>query len=136
MPTFYPDSHGIPSYIYSAANLKNVVEVTPCHTEIEDRSRVSGLLFRYADGRRACVGEIRTDLLGKTLEVKPLKGLHLAFSRADRGPYLAKLSLGAPLEKESFYWLSLPWAGLLEWWFIYGHCKVVHGSQESPSLFN
>lgn len=128
----YPFSHGTADYFYSSA-----VEVTPCQRELATYSPIIGLLLRYADGQRACVGEFRMDCIGETLEVDASHRLHLGFARAKKiPPHVSKLELCHPQDGGSLRWLSVPWTGKLEWWFTYGHCKVHHGGQESPSLFS
>lgn len=122
--------------MYSSASLEDVVEVTPSQMELATHSPISGLLFQYANGERACVGDVRLDSLGETLLVQPASRLHLTFKQ-DRsvGPHATRLYLDSSLDKGSREWLSLPWTGVLEWWFAHGHCKVYHQGKESPSVF-
>ncbi len=139
MPTPYPRPyrHGIGDYFYSAASLGQVVEITPCRRQLGTYTPIVGLLFRYADGHRASIGEFRMDCLGETLRVDQAQNLHLGFARAEKiHPHVARLELSHPRETGSLYWLCMPWTGKLEWWFCFGHCKVYHEDQESPSLFN
>lgn len=82
----YPFSHGTADYFYSSASLEHVVEVTPCQRELATYSPIIGLLLRYADGQRACVGEFRMDCIGETLEVDASHRLHLGFARAKKTP--------------------------------------------------
>lgn len=136
-PMSYPQTHGILDYYYSAASLEEVVEVTPCQVKLATHSHISGLIFQYANGERACVGEIRLDCLGETLLVQPKSRLHLAFKmERSVGHHVTKVWLDNTLDKGSREWLSLPWTGVLEWWFAHGYCKVYHQGKESPSLFN
>lgn len=114
-PMSCPKTHRIVKYFYSAASLEDVVEVTPCEIKLATHSHMSGLIFQYANGERACVGEIRLDCLGEPLLVQPKSRLHLAFKR-DRsvGPYATRFWLDNTLDEGSPEWLSLPWTGVLE----------------------
>ncbi|RSL92063.1 hypothetical protein CEP52_014044 [Fusarium oligoseptatum] len=124
-PMSCPKTLGILDYFYSAASLEEVVEVTPCRVKLATHSLISGLIFQYANGERACVGDIRLDSLGETLLVQPESRLHLAF-KMDRsvGPHATRFCLDSSLDEGTPEWLSLPLMGVLEWWFAYGHCKL------------
>jgi hypothetical protein len=53
----------------SLDSLDSVVEVTPCLSEVKGFEPVIvGLIFRYKDGRRASVGQIRLDRLQLTVK--------------------------------------------------------------------
>jgi hypothetical protein len=101
-PMSYPQTHGILDYYYFAASLEELVEVTPCQVKLATHSHISGLSFQYANGERACVGEIRLDCLGETLLVQPKSRLHLAF-KMDRsvGHHVTKVWLDNTLDKGS-----------------------------------
>lgn len=133
----YPERITMEDYFYTTATLDDVVEITPCRREFNHHSAITGLLIRYSNGNRACVGQFRLDCIGPVLEVGGSQKLHLGFARSHlNAPYLAEAALFPPSRREPYEWLDVPWEGRLEWWFSFWQTKIHHGSQESPSLVN
>ncbi|KAL1864061.1 hypothetical protein VTK73DRAFT_6190 [Phialemonium thermophilum] len=118
------------TYFYSVAELSDVVEITPCQVRLATYSPVIGLLLRYADGSRACVGQFRLDAAGMSLRVDPSHDLRLGFAVADAIPvHAAAVEVCDPLRRrqgERLRWESFPWRGRMEWWFMNGHSEVYH----------
>lgn len=133
----YPESASLDDYFYTSAALENVVEITPCEGKAAgSKQSIIGLLFRYADGHQACVGQFRLDCAGTTLVVVGAASprLWLSFDKDDDGrPFVSGVGVGvcrAP-ERESHDCLYVSWDGNLEWWFTYNQCKVYYKSQSS-----
>jgi hypothetical protein len=141
------------SWFYTKAPLSCVSEIIPCrwqqskHSEddpspprpgirIENRySPITGLLLRYSDGSRACVGEFRLDYAClPPLVVGDAPRLYLGFtSKVQLHSYMAEIRLTRPtgLEESSLKWLEVDWTGELEWLFNYFACQVFHGDRAS-----
>ena len=140
-PTLRPRDYSRGIFFYSAASLQGVVEITPCRKRLKTHTAIVGLLFHYAGGSRACLGQFRMDWAEETLQVGHAQGvLHLGSSRGARmSPYLATLEL-VPRQTEtgSLDWLHLARTGELEWLCGDGftHCEVSHKGQQSPPLFD
>lgn len=146
-PDFIPQPGFIPPnsllkvdrFYYSFAILDDVTEVTPCVFEVENFVQaVAGFLFRYRDGRRACVGQIRLDMLQPALEVTTAsQEIYLQFKRSDKGTVNAtRVSVDASeLDHESdpsasFVYLQL--SGKLEWCFSHNQSLVSYHGNTSP----
>ncbi|KAK2036466.1 hypothetical protein LZ31DRAFT_561119 [Colletotrichum somersetense] len=121
-----PKPSNIPGsdYFYSTATLGGVNEITPCQARINGQTKVIGLLLRYSDGYRACLGQIRLDCLSTSLQVGSNWSMWLVFSKDEHGCFVAGLTLSRP-EKDKLP-CSLEVCDLddLDWWFYLQDCKV------------
>jgi hypothetical protein len=132
-----------PSWYYSDASLEDVVEITPCRWHEpgqQSHSKIIGLLLRYSNGSRACLGEFRLDCACTPLRVGDTEKLHLGFNMTPRPypvPYLAEIRFSSPPAPSDWeldeQWLEIPWKGILQWWFKHNHiCRVIYGDMASP----
>jgi hypothetical protein len=119
-------------------SLDSVVEVTPCLSEVKGFEPVIvGLIFRYKDGRRASIGQIRLDRFQPALEVDIASmGMCLRFVRSAQG-FINVIGVDVqtcPPSDEQVYdaRLEVPWQGKLEWWFSHRESWVCHEFQSSP----
>jgi hypothetical protein len=111
---------------FSSCRLKNIVEVTPCRSPPGQQyaeGAVIGMLVRYANGDRACVGAFRFDWAAG--EALCIQKLYLGYGQgrvmdvrndmpaADDGP-------------DGLSWTEVPLEGKLEWWFSYDAAEVHH----------
>lgn len=135
-PSRYPPSL-IPSFPppYSQHNelwqytncwMDNVQEITPCIDRSLRYRSVIGMLLRYRDGRRACLGQYRLDWAATSLSVDHSQPLRIGFARSPaRLPYVAVIGQGkGGDEPEDMRWLEVPWQGRLEWWLSHGQCRL------------
>lgn len=129
-PSSFPESSSLQNYFYSSAMLDNVAEVAPCR--LLQKKKVSGLLFRYSDGREACDGEIRLDCVGRFVQLSKLMKLWMEFGYGDRGVFVRTVQFSRPPKGSTSQWLEVPMRGLLEWWFTWDQCKIYHGGRTSP----
>lgn len=130
------------SWYYSDASLEGVVEITPCRWHEagqQSHSKIIGLLLRYSNGSRACLGEFRLDCASTPLRVGDTEKLRLGFNLTHplRLPYLAEIRFSPPPAPSDWepdeQWLEIPWKGTLQWWFVRNHCcRVVYGDMASP----
>lgn len=114
-------------YFYTAASLESITDIVPCLGGLQVDSPIVGLLLRYSDGRRACVGKARLDRLGPRIVVDASEVLFLGFARTARmrRQYVASVEVSkAPPDQGSLAWLGVPWKGRLEWWFTSAECFV------------
>ncbi|KAF5613292.1 uncharacterized protein FSUBG_1022 [Fusarium subglutinans] len=147
MPSFNP----LRTIHYSSASLENITEVLVCKSknqkdmgmilELDWENRrfietpyrkVTGLLFRYADGTEASVGCFRFDWAETPLTRGDSTGLFFGTKpeQSSREPSHVAVVRVAPPEG-GFIWLGVPWAGVLEWWFSPDSLdtEITHGLQ-------
>ena len=130
------------SWYYSDASLEGVVEITPCRWHEagqQSHSKIIGLLLRYSNGSRACLGEFRLDCASTPLLVGDTEKLRLGFNLTHplRLPYLAEIRFSPPPAPSDWepdeQWLEIPWKETLQWWFVRNHCcRIVYGDMASP----
>ncbi|KAL2017479.1 hypothetical protein VTK56DRAFT_2075 [Thermocarpiscus australiensis] len=101
-------------------------------------SVITGLLLHRSKAHRSnprtsCVGQIRLDSLGSSLEIGTSHTLWLQFSPTKMGGYCVTVAATSPpSDIHAPNWLALPCSGLLEWWFSFRQCRVHHKDQVSP----
>ncbi|KAH6707376.1 hypothetical protein EV126DRAFT_159646 [Verticillium dahliae] len=131
----YPVGVVLEAYTFTSASLANITELAACRTRGTDKPAILGLLFRYADGRRTSVGQVRLDYLAEPLEVKSSESMYLGFARTHDGcPYVDSVE-SFPSRRDITY-LKISWEGNMEWWFSHRQC-VVHcngHSSQDPRL--
>lgn len=127
----YPESTSLSNYFYTCATLKNVVEVTPCERKVAGKRSIIGLLFRYSDGTKACVGQFRLDCAATTLVVGNRPQLWLSFDNDNGRPLVGDIGLSRAPKPKSCDCLYVTWDGKLEWWFTYNQCQLYYKDQSS-----
>ncbi|KAI1474946.1 hypothetical protein F4774DRAFT_429421 [Daldinia eschscholtzii] len=122
--------------LFSSAALQDVMEIIPCERRHETHTAITGLLIRYANESRACVGEVRLDSLCTPIRVEGPSRLYLGFAKTMKYsfPYVASIAVHPPGDRGSYEWIELDWVETLEWWYESRQCKVWHRDGESPSL--
>ncbi|KAH8689330.1 hypothetical protein BGW36DRAFT_412163 [Talaromyces proteolyticus] len=128
------------NYFFSSASLEEVVEVTPCLLEVSGFGpAIMGLLLQYEDGRRAAVGQVRTDRFQSSLAVnKSSWGLCLQFSRSAQDLVnVSSVDVQSKTVSDDKIeaGLEIPWQGKLEWWFCSTQSWLYHKSGSSPMPF-
>ncbi|KAK1990624.1 hypothetical protein LX36DRAFT_390852 [Colletotrichum falcatum] len=131
----YPISRPHEYFAWNRTQLNDVVEVVPCYGLSHGKTIIIGLLFHYADGKTASVGQIRLDRLGKVLIVDSDCKLWLGFWQSDDGPCVshAVLAPKQPRLLDCDSWLEVEWCDDLEWWFSNRQCQLSHQGRLSPS---
>lgn len=110
---------------FSFCRLQNVAEVIPCRSPPGQKyaeGAVIGMLVRYANGDRACVGAFRFDWAAEPCETGRTRKLYLGcgWGRVmDVGNHL-------PAADGGLSWTEIPLEGKLEWWFTYDRAEVHH----------
>lgn len=125
IPSFPPPYSHKELWHYTNCRMEGVQEITPCVGMLEYRP-VIGMLLRYHDGRRACLGQYRLDWAAGPLVVDPSRPLRMGFARSPGLlPYVAVATQDeGGAEREGMRWLEIPWQGRLEWWFAEGQCRL------------
>ncbi|KAF4955359.1 hypothetical protein FGADI_4603 [Fusarium gaditjirri] len=97
----------------SEVSLDAVREVQICREKSQKGDSISGLLFRYKDGSRACVGRFRFDHAKEILSVADSTCLYLGTRYSDQGTrVLSEFCLSKPeYEDEYLEWKSTMWKG-------------------------
>ncbi|KAI1820331.1 hypothetical protein F4861DRAFT_73742 [Xylaria intraflava] len=114
-------------WYYTNCRMEDVMEITCCADKVAPHRPIIGMLLRYSNGRRACVGQYRMDWTVDTLTVDPLRPLSIGLGRTKRRfPYVAEVSLKGLGKSglDSISWMDIPWHGRLEWWFSQRQCKL------------
>lgn len=111
---------------FSSCRLENAVEVVPCRSRLGGVSAnaVTGLLVRYANGDRACVGSFRFDWAGETCEVGRGGRLYIGCGRHPES--VRDVRNEPPPVDNGLSWLEVPLSGKLEWWSLAETWKVYH----------
>jgi hypothetical protein len=136
------------SWHFSAAELNNVIEITPCldrtHARLPNAKpkttrinypRIKGLLLRYADGKRECLDSYRLGRTPASLETSKDSVLCLCFERDGFGNvYLDKVELGRSPYRNDDCWMRLPLQGKVEWWSSYTQTMVCNQTKASSDV--
>ncbi|KXX73655.1 putative tRNA sulfurtransferase [Madurella mycetomatis] len=109
---------------FSSCKLEDVAEVTLCRSRRRSPGGVIGLLVRYANGDRACVGSFRFDWASEPYLVGKASRLYLGCSREPQ--WVKDVRLEPPADDGGLSWMAVPWSGTLEWWFSAKRCEVHH----------
>ncbi|KAI0490551.1 hypothetical protein F4859DRAFT_520317 [Xylaria cf. heliscus] len=116
----------------NVAKTDDVMEITCCVKQAATHRPIVGMLLRYSNGRRACVGQYRTDWAFDNLTVDPSRPLNIDFGKDKRRlPYVAGVNsrgLGGPGSTSR---MDIPWHGRLEWWLTKRQCKLYHSEFEN-----
>lgn len=110
----------------SEASLENVEEIVVCEEQSgQDTSDISGILFRYTDGKQACVGKFRLDHMQPPLSVAGSKCLYIGIKTFDDEKSVVKRVVVSEHEREvGFEWTKIPWKGNLVWKFTQEHSDI------------
>jgi hypothetical protein len=118
------------SWYHSSCSLSDIVEVIPCHEKEGKRRHIIGMLLRYRDNRRACVGYYRQDWTTQPLQVYGSFfkiGLAGPGNRRRNGYRVMAIKTDiTAFCHDSYTWRQLPWSGILEWWFTRCTSYVSH----------
>ncbi|SPO01888.1 uncharacterized protein DNG_04561 [Cephalotrichum gorgonifer] len=110
---------------YSHCRMEDVAEITLCVGRISGIKAVIGLLLRYNNGRRSCLGRYRLDWTLAPVRVDPARMLRIGMGQTDDElPYVAEVGVGGVSGPESLTWVDVPWKGRLVWWFAHSHCRL------------
>lgn len=123
-PPFF-NGHSLHQY-FSSCRLEDVVEVALCRTRLGGVSEdaVTGLLVRYANGDRACVGSFRFDWASPARQVGRTGRLYIGCGQ--RLNCVRDVRIEPPLVDNGLSWMEVPLSGKLEWWSSVGSCRVYH----------
>lgn len=126
-----PYSQSQDHWQYTNCLMDDVQQITPCMDRSLTYRSVIGMLLRYGDGRRACLGQFRLDWAATPLVVDPTRPLRVGFARSPvLLPYVAVIGQDETDEEpEDMRWLEIPWQGKLEWWSANGHCRLDSSSE-------
>lgn len=116
-------------WYYTNCRMEDALEITCCTDNTAPHKPIIGMLLRYSNGGRACVGQYRMDWALDTFTVNPSKALRIGFGKTRRNfLYVARTSLQglASPDLDSLTWVDIPWHGRLEWWFSQRQCKLCY----------
>ncbi|KAM0195132.1 hypothetical protein ACHAPA_005729 [Fusarium lateritium] len=110
------------------ASLESVDEVVLCKEQSsKDSSDISGMLFRYTNGKQACVGKFRLDHMQPPLSIAGSECLYIGIeSSDDNEPVVKRVALSEPEPEEGLKWTKTPWKGSLVWKFTQEHSDIKH----------
>ncbi|KAF5021324.1 hypothetical protein F66182_6646 [Fusarium sp. NRRL 66182] len=133
----HPDIHA--NFHWSSASVDHVAEISICRRPSRDTSEILGLMLHYADGNRACLGQVRLDCLDPPFVVTPSQSLHLGSkTTAGKGPHIVRACISGTDEdrksvegSEIDIWFEVVWSGTVEWWFTDKQCHVWQDGRHS-----
>jgi hypothetical protein len=110
----------------SEASLENVEGIVLCEEQSgKDTSVISGMLFRYTDGKQACVGKFRLDHMQPPLSVIGSECLYMGIkSFDDEKSVVKRVALSEPEPEEGLEWTKTLWKGNMVWRFTQEHNDV------------
>ncbi|CZT43169.1 uncharacterized protein RSE6_03163 [Rhynchosporium secalis] len=121
-------------WFYSFCSMKDVMKITLCIDKTAGHKPIIGMLLNYSNKHCACVGQYRLDWVLKPFEVNQARKLHIGIKRTTKGfPYVADISMHAPIDCSSTSWLDVSWSGTLEWSFSHRQCKLYYNSNQERS---
>ncbi len=114
-------------WFYSFCSMEDVIEITLCIDKTACHRPIIGMLLRYRNEHRACVGQFRLDWVRKPIEVNQAEKLHIGIQKTKKGyPYVADINVHSPADRSSISWLDVSWNGFLEWSFSHRQCKLYY----------
>ncbi|KAJ4233200.1 hypothetical protein NW759_001981 [Fusarium solani] len=133
-PPVFPSQN---PWFASRCSLEGVKEVTLCRDVSISHRPVIGMLVKYTDGHRECLGQFRFDRALKTIQADQSGGLHISLQMMEDlvmededSTYVADVygfPLGDPsICPENESWVEVSWSGTLEWKFRWAECTVTH----------
>lgn len=111
-------------WFFSTCNIRGSTEITLCKDASLGHTPIIGMLLRYADDHRACVGQFRFDMALETIRVEQDMVLYLGSRRTTKlYLYVAEVTVCPPFDPD-LTWINIPWERSLEWWWSSRHCIV------------
>ncbi|RGP62448.1 hypothetical protein FLONG3_10220 [Fusarium longipes] len=96
----------------SGASLGGVEEVVIC----KDKTKISGLLLRYTDGKQTSIGRFRFDCAEPPLFVVGLSCLYTGYRLSDKGKSIMEaITLSNSGHEEGLQWNKMPLDGIISW---------------------
>lgn len=133
----YPASPNSDSFIWTRAPVENVVAVRPCRRQIKGETWIIGLMFYYADGKHAPVGEVRLDHLDGPITIHGRQPLYLGFTSAERkGPFISRIeTTDEQSDSNVRMWFEIAFGSTpLEWWLSARQCQVYQSGRRSLAV--
>jgi hypothetical protein len=108
------------------ASLEKVEEIVLCEEQSgKDNSVISGMLFRYTDGKQACVGNFRLDHMQPPLSVAGSAFFYIGIKSFDEERSVVKrVALSEPEPEEGLEWTKALWKGNIVWRFTQEHIDI------------
>lgn len=107
--------------------MQGITEIICCVDRMAGHRPVVGMLIRYGDGHRACLGQYRLDWAASPMEAEASTPLRIGIAKTTAGfPYVARVDFQGCDDGPSLEWLHVPRSGRLEWWFSPRQCKICH----------
>lgn len=123
LPALEPVHGCLSGWYYSSCRLSDVVEITPCR---KANGLIIGMLLRYSNDHRECVGQYHLDRTTRSLQVSS-KYLNIGLHAAGTGQQqVMELAVDTELFQASCAWKQIPWSGTLDWWFRVDVCVPHH----------
>ena len=116
-------------WFYSYCSMEDVVEINLCVDKTASHRPIVGMLLRYSNMHRACVGQFRLDWAHRPLQVNQAGRLHIGMKKTGKGhSYIADININSPTDRGSTTQFDIPWNGILEWSFSHRQCVLYYNS--------
>ncbi|KAI1500052.1 hypothetical protein F5X99DRAFT_430004 [Biscogniauxia marginata] len=121
-------------WYYSSCAMRGITEITLCVNRNLPHKPITGMLLRYEDGHKACVGQMRLDWTLRPIVVGQAGKLRIGSLRTEkRFLYVAIISVRERVDRDDCSWLDVPWHGTLEWWFSLRNTVIRYSKVERNS---
>lgn len=120
-------------FYYACPSLENLETITMCH--MNQSNVISGLLLHYAGGHRECVGQVRPDRLGKSLNLDGGQPFFVGFELiSGKFPQVTEIEMDqADLRTNRS--MRIGGNGSLEWWWSRRQCQLLYEGTASPETY-
>ncbi|KAJ6779948.1 hypothetical protein PWT90_06594 [Aphanocladium album] len=105
---------------YTKTTLKLATEIRLC----QDDTRITGLVFHFADETRGYVGRLDEVKLQRPIRVTE-QGIWIQSELNGEYPFISKVTVARPTNAHDY--LHVQWKGIIRWWASRTQCEVRYG---------
>ncbi|KPM34085.1 hypothetical protein AK830_g12489 [Neonectria ditissima] len=126
-PFFWTQSNE--PWFVSSCDMEGIVELTLCRDLSLTHKPILGILVKYENGHRDCLGQFRYDKLLERVRVDRTAELYIGSRRTARSfLYVVDVLTSPPADREELFWMEISRGGTMEWWSSLRHSVVRHTS--------
>lgn len=109
--------------------MEGIVDMTLCRDTTCDHRPITGILLKYENGHRECLGQFRFDKALEKLRVEHVTDLYIGSTRTKSSYLYVADIITSPLHDcGGLRWMRVSPHGTLEWWSSHRHSIVRYTS--------